>query len=1201
MDYKVQRKAEEINAAIRKLSESIAKSMSSLDKTYHSFSSKIRAMQALSREAGKSEFNSTSDLLSEKIEDIADNLRKASITQLKIFKVRLANMKDMAKENLEGKQLEGINQQIQFMMDRINEETLRRRVTFSRLADFLKRNQIDAISITTALTTRNPIIGLGIKYVLERIKASREADRLAQRSILQDKIDLKRKLERDAMIAARKERLEKERLERIEKRKQAQEEKEKKEKQKREEKVEQERRGRERREEEKRKKTQEAPQYKRQDGTIIDAEWWDIPDTFSSTPGIGAASPSSTTSRTKQSSKLPLLLGPASYDYEAVKRWALSLDSPVSVSALRKAFKLDEPTAIELIRRLKQDGIQVFGKKANKVASDIPWPPPGHFQRASAGPFMPDSARREFMRKFYGIGIPKMLPEAPPGARPRDHRGKFLKVEKVSSEKPEIIIEAKPSGRRPRDSKGRFIKLDPDGSSKALVPYTGGGELVPFSGGQGKTIIDLLKDIKTGIYSVDKTMVRLHEESESESALEEEARLEEVKKEASILPKLLGPGNSDGSKAVVPKGPGFIQNLVTEVVAEKVAHSKIPGVAVIRKIPGAGKISTGLRKIPGLGRILGPGVASVGTAAASTAGTAGVAGTASGLVSQSTSGFGKLLTGPLGMLGGSLIMMAVDGVLGWMKRTKWGVSGGSAFLGGAIGGSMDRGILNTFANAGKWALLGASLGSVVPIIGTLSGGLIGAAIGGIFGMIGGENISHFMEKTGIGRFFTSFFSMVGAVLLKPFKLIWTGIKTLALGLKVIWKTITFITDIVLIPLQKIWDSTVGPILEPFYQQMSTFLGWFSDIFDWVTRLLNSESDFEKTIDQLLSDDKLFEKVLGSFQRAFLEFAASLLEKVPSWVPGSGILHSVAKDFRKKSVEIAKRTESTVQPPPPKDVITGGNTVQAHVRNSPVVDSFGSGVSGTVRGFSSSSGASFVPVSSSGASPVPQPLSTPGEAMMPGSMKTSDYGIEMIKKHEGFAPKEYWDFKGYSIGYGHLQTEEERKKFGGKITEAQATELLKQDVAKTEAFINKHVKVPLTQDQFDALVSFGHSGHAFLKNVISTLNSKPEGDFEGAAARMKLYVKVKRGGQYETLPGLVARREEETGRLLRGRPQQGQVIASLQRDNENKRTEIIARNNAPSQAFVSSSNTQVNNAAFIAPQTNPRNTDSTYRTVTQRNY
>ena len=52
----------------------------------------------------------------------------------------------------------------------MNDELKSRQQLGNKIGSFLKRNQIDAISITAALTTRNPVIGLGIKYLLEQRK-----------------------------------------------------------------------------------------------------------------------------------------------------------------------------------------------------------------------------------------------------------------------------------------------------------------------------------------------------------------------------------------------------------------------------------------------------------------------------------------------------------------------------------------------------------------------------------------------------------------------------------------------------------------------------------------------------------------------------------------------------------------------------------------------------------------------------------------------------------------------------------------------------------------------------------------------------------------------------------------------------------------------------------------------------------------------
>ena len=76
------------------------------------------------------------------------------------------------------------------------------------------------------------------------------------------------------------------------------------------------------------------------------------------------------------------------------------------------------------------------------------------------------------------------------------------------------------------------------------------------------------------------------------------------------------------------------------------------------------------------------------------------------------------------MIGASLLLLAVDAVMGVFKAKKWGTSKTSAGLGGMMGGSLKNQMLNTFTQMGKWALIGATIGLIVPGIGTLAGGLL---------------------------------------------------------------------------------------------------------------------------------------------------------------------------------------------------------------------------------------------------------------------------------------------------------------------------------------------------------------------------------------------------------------------------------------------------------------------------------------------
>lgn len=147
------------------------------------------------------------------------------------------------------------------------------------------------------------------------------------------------------------------------------------------------------------------------------------------------------------------------------------------------------------------------------------------------------------------------------------------------------------------------------------------------------------------------------------------------------------------------------------------------------------------------------------------------------------------------------------------------------------------------------------------------------------------------------------------------------------------------------------------------------------------------------------------------------------------------------------------------------------------------------------------------------------------------MKTSEWGIDLIKQHEGLRLNAYPDpahgWKVATIGYGHTSAAGPPKvEQGMKITEVGAVEILRQDLAKFEKYVTDAVKVPLTQAQFDALVSFTFNlgpGNLRSSTLLKKLNA---GDRAGAADEFLKWTKA--GGK--TLPGLVKRREAERALL-----------------------------------------------------------------------
>ncbi len=88
------------------------------------------------------------------------------------------------------------------------------------------------------------------------------------------------------------------------------------------------------------------------------------------------------------------------------------------------------------------------------------------------------------------------------------------------------------------------------------------------------------------------------------------------------------------------------------------------------------------------------------------------------------------------------------------------------------------------------------------------------------------------------------------------------------------------------------------------------------------------------------------------------------------------------------------------------------------------------------------------------------------------MKTSEQGINLIKKFEGLRIASYLCPGRYeTIGYGHLILKNEDYK---SISSQQAEQLLIKDLDKFEKTVNNNIKVAVTQQQFDALISFTYN-------------------------------------------------------------------------------------------------------------------------------
>ena len=169
------------------------------------------------------------------------------------------------------------------------------------------------------------------------------------------------------------------------------------------------------------------------------------------------------------------------------------------------------------------------------------------------------------------------------------------------------------------------------------------------------------------------------------------------------------------------------------------------------------------------------------------------------------------------------------------------------------------------------------------------------------------------------------------------------------------------------------------------------------------------------------------------------------------------------------------------------------------------------------------------------------------------MKINKEGLELIKSFEGCRLVAYDDLqpnktithisqvKGtLTIGYGHTAG----VTVGMVISQAQAENMLKSDMAKYEKYVTDNVKITLNDNQFSALVSFCYNcGVGNLRTLVRNRTA------EQIANSITLYNKA--GGQ--VLKGLVRRREAERQLFLKPVKGGSQVVKT----NEEIAKEVLA--------------------------------------------
>jgi lysozyme len=150
------------------------------------------------------------------------------------------------------------------------------------------------------------------------------------------------------------------------------------------------------------------------------------------------------------------------------------------------------------------------------------------------------------------------------------------------------------------------------------------------------------------------------------------------------------------------------------------------------------------------------------------------------------------------------------------------------------------------------------------------------------------------------------------------------------------------------------------------------------------------------------------------------------------------------------------------------------------------------------------------------------------------MHMSEKARKLLARWEGVRKEVYDDVAGLpTIGVGHLLTQDELHSgtididgqavdYRRGLSDSQVLDLLAQDLVRFEKAVEELVEVSLSQNQFDALISFSFNvgTSAFGKStLLKVLN---QGQYDQVPAQLRRWVKA--GGK--TVDGLVNRRENE---------------------------------------------------------------------------
>jgi lysozyme len=137
------------------------------------------------------------------------------------------------------------------------------------------------------------------------------------------------------------------------------------------------------------------------------------------------------------------------------------------------------------------------------------------------------------------------------------------------------------------------------------------------------------------------------------------------------------------------------------------------------------------------------------------------------------------------------------------------------------------------------------------------------------------------------------------------------------------------------------------------------------------------------------------------------------------------------------------------------------------------------------------------------------------------LKTTSTGIALIKHFEGFKARSYkCPANVWTVGYGTTQNVTP----GMVLTRSEAEVLLKRDLVRFEAYVNKVAERLIKWHEFDALVSFTYNLGYRIDDVMKEAIDR--GNTRLVVIKILRYNKARVNGNLIVLQGLLKRRKAE---------------------------------------------------------------------------